>query len=1053
MKDPKYVAHVAANAIISESGSCRISMDALRAVNAFFDQFLFLLLSSTRSLDLNRIKHTALQMLPGTLGKNAIVEAELEAKSYLQNNPSYLSENTENTYEQEIFPLQKAFSLLRERCLYQCTLGDRAGMVDPEAVPPPLDAGVVVTKLHAIYIVTVIENVAAYMLHSMAKIAEINDSEFVRLRDVYAALIGDRELGYLFNRMRLRETLETRLGPVADQTRVAMASSYLANKNKKKIPELEVKHIEATRLSPTHSLEKSYGKDGANLRRSPSLANSTSQSPLPSPSDIISRPSTSSQTSIQSNSGNGGEMDPPARPSRSKRRGFVPSDFDQRSVTSAARVSSERSSPGVVAMSVIDETGDDDDRSDGYPRSVDFDQVIRSGETMKVTLTPNRLRTIDHRNPPPPPPPAHNHRNAGLGEDAGRLKPAKRRLVPREATVKPTEDEDEDEWEYIEGKKPPVRETMAEFLANTKPPGDPAPLSPRQVNSGKRPSVTSLASSKLMLSFPEPPPNPDSLPSANGSESGRFVAREPGNSQPSKSFESKVQRSRSPGDAIPTSPHSGSSIHEVTSPKKDSMDHSERHSNNGGTLQNTDETVDDYVSEDDDDLLDMIGSDGGVRRVSGRRGAGRKRMQARDNEGGDVQSLIEFLRTTEPPSSSSGSSSSSSRANSSSTPGGKGGKGLRFNLFGRRRGSSSSTRSLQNDHKQLPTLPHQKPDAISKSKYVKIETLHGQDAAARKQPNSSIPVPALGIEKLTDGQRSPPLPDIPTQSPISDSATPITASAMPSSPRSPPAQQIHPLHSPHQNGQLNNVLVQPRSGSQNRDLPEPPPQEQEDTFLTVNSRRSEALSEDEGSSTERVASISKAARPQLRQYEPPQRSSSLAPSANSNAGESSNCETLSNQSDVSAQITIGELLNLRKQMLDQLSSGKRASQLLALVDRFLGERIIGTEDSLGGKSGDGTHDLFLSEEEEDMESKEDKLSSDGEEARDIQTIDADEPQHMEEKLEDIVAEHEDGEESEDEGEYGSDHKGMIPVFDVVEEAERMEQESSTVALWLLSCEA
>jgi hypothetical protein len=84
-------------------------------------------LTKAQSLDLSRIKTVALQILPSSLGKNAIVEAELEVKT--------LTETEVIDYEayermrqlgvDGNFPLQSCIQQLRERCLYYSTLAER----------------------------------------------------------------------------------------------------------------------------------------------------------------------------------------------------------------------------------------------------------------------------------------------------------------------------------------------------------------------------------------------------------------------------------------------------------------------------------------------------------------------------------------------------------------------------------------------------------------------------------------------------------------------------------------------------------------------------------------------------------------------------------------------------------------------------------------------------------------------------------------------------------------------------------------------------------------
>src|SRR4051794_33770247 len=82
--DARYISQRAANAIIAEVGSFRMSTDALASLNTFMDEFILLLLQTSQSLDLSRIKSAITQLIPTQLGKNAIVEAELEVKTFTE---------------------------------------------------------------------------------------------------------------------------------------------------------------------------------------------------------------------------------------------------------------------------------------------------------------------------------------------------------------------------------------------------------------------------------------------------------------------------------------------------------------------------------------------------------------------------------------------------------------------------------------------------------------------------------------------------------------------------------------------------------------------------------------------------------------------------------------------------------------------------------------------------------------------------------------------------------------------------------------------------------
>jgi hypothetical protein len=163
-------------------------------------------LTKAQSLDLSRIKTVALQILPSSLGKNAIVEAELEVKT--------LTETEVIDYEayermrqlgvDGNFPLQSCIQQLRERCLYYSTLAER----EPDADASEVSDNTVISPILAIYVTTIIEHLAEYLLTTVAVAAENEDTEFVRVREVFTALVDDSHVAEAFSKMELKERLE-----------------------------------------------------------------------------------------------------------------------------------------------------------------------------------------------------------------------------------------------------------------------------------------------------------------------------------------------------------------------------------------------------------------------------------------------------------------------------------------------------------------------------------------------------------------------------------------------------------------------------------------------------------------------------------------------------------------------------------------------------------------------------------------------------------------------------------------------------------------------------
>lgn len=171
------------------------------------------------SLDLSQIKSIVVSLLPSTLGKNAIVEAELEVKTFTETESiDYeLYERMRNLGEgkNERFPLDEAVTLLREKCFEYCTLADKDDQLylqkSLRTKRNETNMKVVISPIVAIYVTTIMEHIAEYLLTAVAMTAEHEDTDYVRVKEVFLALNDDIQLGDVFNRMDLKDKMEVSL--------------------------------------------------------------------------------------------------------------------------------------------------------------------------------------------------------------------------------------------------------------------------------------------------------------------------------------------------------------------------------------------------------------------------------------------------------------------------------------------------------------------------------------------------------------------------------------------------------------------------------------------------------------------------------------------------------------------------------------------------------------------------------------------------------------------------------------------------------------------------
>lgn len=79
---PNYISSRSADVILSDVRPIKLKLDALRSINVLLDEFLYNLLKAAGSLTTDKLKTSLIKILPTTLGKEAILEAEIELKAY-----------------------------------------------------------------------------------------------------------------------------------------------------------------------------------------------------------------------------------------------------------------------------------------------------------------------------------------------------------------------------------------------------------------------------------------------------------------------------------------------------------------------------------------------------------------------------------------------------------------------------------------------------------------------------------------------------------------------------------------------------------------------------------------------------------------------------------------------------------------------------------------------------------------------------------------------------------------------------------------------------------
>jgi hypothetical protein len=81
---PTYISSRSADVILSDIRPIKLNLEALRSINVLLDEFLYSVLNAARSLNTHQLKSGLCKVLPTTLGKEALLEAEMELRAYLE---------------------------------------------------------------------------------------------------------------------------------------------------------------------------------------------------------------------------------------------------------------------------------------------------------------------------------------------------------------------------------------------------------------------------------------------------------------------------------------------------------------------------------------------------------------------------------------------------------------------------------------------------------------------------------------------------------------------------------------------------------------------------------------------------------------------------------------------------------------------------------------------------------------------------------------------------------------------------------------------------------
>ncbi|KNZ76055.1 hypothetical protein J132_00331, partial [Termitomyces sp. J132] len=352
---PFYISAHFADVILSEIRPTKLNIEALHSINVFLDEFLFNILKNASSLLTDNLRASLLGLLPTALGKEALLEAEVELRAYWDRTAA----PDAGTFvdDSKVFHLQWAFELLRLKCGAYSTLNDSdednaaeirtndrmtaAGGIPPKAA---------LLAPASLYLTAILEAICEHILSNVSRVVARDSSRTnATAQDLFVALCEDHTIYDLFKKMKVYEQIE----------------------QLSKLPK---------------------------VRRSKSLTRNEKSSRTSSPQqDMSSTKPPAEAPAIATNTGSTAAGITGSRPSFEKTRTMKMFKVNSRSSIDADVPNDHKRSNSSVSEKSSGHTTIlmDDSAYENDALRQEFDDLMRSSSTMKVSLTPDRLKTME----------------------------------------------------------------------------------------------------------------------------------------------------------------------------------------------------------------------------------------------------------------------------------------------------------------------------------------------------------------------------------------------------------------------------------------------------------------------------------------------------------------------------------------------------------------------------------------------------------------------------------------------------------------------------------
>ncbi|TFY74052.1 hypothetical protein EWM64_g9960 [Hericium alpestre] len=371
---PMYISPRSADVILSDIRPITFKPEALHCLNALLDELLCSLLSVARSLNTERLKLGLHKVLPTPLGKEALLEAEVELRAYWERTGAARPGSAHGKAPADAdFNLQWATELMRLKCEAYSTLNDsdedalaesrineslgQPGKKSAQAAPA------------ALYLTAILESICEHILSNVGRVATRDSSSTTAtLHDLFIALCEDDSMYTLFKAMKVYEQIE-------------FLTKRPTSRRSKSISRSNDRRDSPSPLPDVVSLKEFMGAPSTRSRIS-------SESSLPNAVLIstATRPSLEKARAIKlfkahNRTSSEREVPPPEMPSLPRKPESASIDGGRRSLSGH---SVHDGGANGLAYDVEDEALDQE-----------FDDLMRSGDTMKMSLTPDRLKSME----------------------------------------------------------------------------------------------------------------------------------------------------------------------------------------------------------------------------------------------------------------------------------------------------------------------------------------------------------------------------------------------------------------------------------------------------------------------------------------------------------------------------------------------------------------------------------------------------------------------------------------------------------------------------------